>query len=112
MFKRKVQYRLENSDELKLILYEKDFEEVTDMSDAYWKDIKDITGIQYFTKLEKINLRVNDIKDFSDLSNLINLKELDISYTLVDNLAFLENLTKLESLKCSRLQLKRCKCIR
>lgn len=98
-----------------------DFENVIELNEAYGKEITDITGIEYLTNLERINLNSNkitdltplsnlqhlnilyieknDCVDFSSLSNLTNLKELQLGGNNISNgLSFLQNLNNLEKL--------------
>jgi len=118
--KSKVENYIENEAELKIIAYKEEFDKVTEMWDAELNDISDITGIEYFTNLEVLNLSSNNIKDlsplkdlnnleilylvevgcedFSALNNLTNLKELYILFNVVNDLTFLENLSQLEYL--------------
>lgn len=63
--------------------------------------IADITGIEYCTKLEGIDLRYNNIVDVSPLANLTNLDMLLLSGNQISDIAPLENLTGLTWLSIS-----------
>ena len=99
-----------------------EFNKIRNISTTWGKGITDITGIEYLTNLESINLNnneitdltplsnlqhltslyigLNDCVDFSPLSNLSSLKELHISGNDLSNgISFLQNLTNLENLR-------------
>ena len=59
--------------------------------------ITDINSLSHLTKLEILDLSNNDICHFDALKNLISLKELHIT-SKINNMDFLTNLKKLESL--------------
>ena len=111
-----------NSDDLTISAKKTDFDKVKEISETYGKGITDITGIEYLTNLESINLNnnnitdftplsnlqnlnslyieLNDCVDFSSLSNLSNLKELHLGGNNMNNgLGFLQNLSNLERLR-------------
>ena len=99
-----------------------EFEKIRNMPETCGKEITDITGIEYLTNLESINLNsnnitditplsnlqhlnslnieINDCVDFSPLSNLSSLKELGLGGNDMSNgLSFLQNLNNLEKLR-------------
>ena len=67
--------------------------------------IQDITGIEYFTNLQKINFNGSNISDISPISNLTNLKSLELQYAILQDLSVLESLINLEALDLSFVNL-------
>ena len=80
-------------------------QQVTDLGSDYYqrylwsKKITDITGLQYFTKLQYLDLVLNDITDISPLEKLTELEVLNLAsgkkITDFTPLASLKNLTSL-----------------
>ena len=62
------------------------------------KGIRDITGLEYATSLEWLNLKRNDISDLTPLAGLTNLTYLNIRGNQIRNIAPLSNLTNLKEL--------------
>lgn len=60
--------------------------------------VRDLSGLEYCTNLEELQLSQNAINDISPLSRLKNLKELYLWRTQVTDLKPLRNLTSLEVL--------------
>ena len=63
--------------------------------DAKAREIKDLTGLEYATELNFLELRRNQIQDIRPLANLKNLTELIIEVNGVNNIEPLANLTQL-----------------
>ena len=62
-------------------------------------EIKDITSLKSFPKLETLNLANNEIVDVSALANLENLKEINLYQNKITDISPLENLKNLEILE-------------
>ena len=60
--------------------------------------ISNITGLEKFTSLEKIDLCNNSIQNIAPLTSLANLKEINLNHNKVSSLANISNLTALEHL--------------
>lgn len=60
--------------------------------------ITDLTGLEYATNLQKLNLRMNHISDLSALSALVNLQTLNLSKNEISDLSGLSNLAGLREL--------------
>ena len=110
---------LKNSSEMRIIASREEFEKVDTIIIQY-KNLEDLTGIEYFTnlklliidhnkiadiskisnlsKLEEICLDGNNISDFSALDNLYNLRILEATDNNINNLSFLREKNKLEIL--------------
>ena len=63
--------------------------------DAQSSQIKNLTGLEYATKLKSLELRKNQIQDIRPLANLKNLKELILEVNNVRDISPLANLTQL-----------------
>jgi Leucine-rich repeat (LRR) protein len=63
--------------------------------DAEFKDIRNLSGLEYAINLQWLNLWGNEIKDISPLSNLSNLWLLWLSYNQISDISPLANLTNL-----------------
>lgn len=63
--------------------------------DAEFKDIRNLSGVEYAINLQWLNLWGNEIKDISPLSNLSNLWLLWLSYNQISDISPLANLTNL-----------------
>jgi len=61
-------------------------------------DITDLTGLEYATNLQSLNLRLNDFSDLTPLSGLSNLRTLRLTINGISNIAALSGLTDLETL--------------
>lgn len=71
-------------------IYIEDVKEITDISligHFLNGQIKDITGLQYFTSLTELNLAYNQISDLSHLSGLNELKQLFLNSNPLNNKA-------------------------
>ena len=66
--------------------------------DAWNRNIKDLTGLQYATNLEFLRLWSNEIKDLTPLVNLTKLELLALWGNQITDLSPLANLTKLKEL--------------
>ena len=58
--------------------------------------IEDITPLAYLNKLEQLNLSSNNIKDLSPISNLSSLVTIDVSKNQIVDFSPVKNLEKLE----------------
>lgn len=59
-------------------------------------DIQDITPLAYLNKLEQLNLSSNNIKDLSPVSNLSSLVTIDVSRNQIEDFSPVKNLANLE----------------
>ncbi|WP_197277547.1 carboxypeptidase regulatory-like domain-containing protein [Bacillus sp. FJAT-27245] len=66
--------------------------------DASYQNINNLTGLEFATNLEELNLEGNDISDLKSLSRSINLKKLWIGYNQISDLQPLSNLNQLTEL--------------
>ena len=73
--------------------------------DAEFKDIRNLSGLEYAINLQWLNLWGNEIKDISPLSNLSNLWLLWLSYNQISDISPLANLTNLWYLDLSNNQI-------
>jgi len=73
--------------------------------DAEFKDIRNLSGLEYAINLQWLNLWGNEIKDISPLSNLSNLWLLWLSYNQISDISPLANLTNLQWLELYRNQI-------
>jgi Leucine-rich repeat (LRR) protein len=78
-------------------IYAADLKKLTEF-DASDMDIIDLTGLEYCTLLEELNLRYNEISGISALSKLTNLKSLWLGSNKISNISALSKLTNLEVL--------------
>ena len=62
------------------------------------KNISNLTGLEYFTNLEVLDLATNNIENLQPLQSLTKLKTLDLSANKISNLDPLRNLTSLNHL--------------
>ena len=76
-----------------------EIEKITEIDVSHIADIKDLTGIAYFTALETLNCSRTSIKNL-DVSENRALKELRCSVTEISSLDVEQN-TNLETLNCS-----------
>lgn len=74
-----------------------DLETLTEL-DAYRREIADLTGIQYATNLEKLNLESNNIKDITELTGLTKLESINLGSNEIRDLSPVKNLTNLQQL--------------
>jgi len=72
-------------------------------------DIGEITGLQVFTHLQRINLNDNQISDLSPLADMVHLRVLLLTNNRVGSLSALLNLEKLTVLDLEGNQTLRCK---
>ena len=81
--------------------------DLTDLTylDADWREISDLTGIDYCTNLTSLNLGYNQITDISPLSGLTSLTELVLESNSIIDLSPLSGLTSLTSLKLGNNQI-------
>lgn len=79
----------------------------TDATKLQCKDygIKELQGIEIFSLLEDLDLRINQIEDISPLSSLTNLTELRISRNEISNATALSSLNALTLLSISENKL-------
>ncbi len=78
-------------------IYSSDLETLTSLS-AVHKNITDLTGLEYCTNLNDLDLSVNPISDITPLESLTNLNDLDLSVNPISDISPLESLTNLEFL--------------
>ena len=79
-------------------ILESDLEGLTEL-DANRRRVIDLSGIEYCTDLQRLNLYNNQLRDVSPLSNLTNLQELVLTDGGIKNISPLRNLTKLQRLR-------------
>jgi hypothetical protein len=65
---------------------------------AQSQGIDDLTGLEYATNLQHLDLRLNQITDLSPLSDLVNMQVLNLSQNKIDDLSPLSGLTDLVDL--------------
>jgi len=82
-------------------IYESDLEGLTSLSATY-KDIADLTGLEYCINLTWLDLRNNRISDISALAGLTSLTYLNLDYNSISDVSHLANLTELKWLYLSR----------
>lgn len=70
------------------------------------KQIKDLTGIEYATNLEYLNLPYNAIGDITPITELTKLRSIDLSNNQIQDIGPVKRLTKLTYLKFSRNQIR------
>ena len=78
-------------------IYISDIEPITTLN-ATDEGISDITGLEYCTNLQVLELRDNNISNLSPLSGLVNLRELDLWGNNISDISPLQNLTNLNIL--------------
>ena len=90
-------------DELRSTALLGDQELLTDalMVTAAMKDISDLTPLQAFTKLERLDLPNNSVSDLSPLAGLKHLKVLDLSNNKIENITPLAGCSALKELDLS-----------
>ncbi|HDR8220857.1 TPA: leucine-rich repeat domain-containing protein, partial [Bacillus cereus] len=76
------------------------------ITDGQSKGIKDISGIEFMTNLENLDLEKIDLKDIDFISNLRNLKSVSLANNKIENIAPLSKLEKLEKLNISHNNVK------
>lgn len=86
-------------------LYKSDVEKITKLR-AEYKNIKDISGIEYLTNLECLYLTTNSITDITPLKNLTNLEKLNIEFNEISDISVLQKLTKLNYLRLDANRIK------
>ncbi len=74
-----------------------DVEDIYSFS-AYYANIYDITGLEYFYSLTDLSLECNFITDLSPISQLTNLVSLNLNENNIEDLSPIENLTNLTEL--------------
>ncbi|GKX68173.1 leucine-rich repeat domain-containing protein [Inconstantimicrobium mannanitabidum] len=77
-------------------LYKNDVVGITDLNAADWY-VKDISGIENLTNIQKLNLQTTSVKDISPLKGLTKLKELNLSGVQVSDISPLKGLYNLQS---------------
>ncbi|WP_042358356.1 DUF2252 family protein [Geomicrobium sp. JCM 19055] len=80
------------------IIDEATLEQLVELDGARGQGIADLTGLEYFTNLEDIELRSNEITDLGPLQQLDNLESIDLRQNHIRDLAALEGLTGLLNL--------------
>lgn len=78
-----------------------DLRDITKLQIINYSDkppIRNLQGIQYLSKLEKLELMGFEIRDISLISNLKNLQYLDLSDNNIKNISYISNLKKLSHL--------------
>ncbi|MFO7774146.1 MAG: leucine-rich repeat domain-containing protein [Dehalococcoidia bacterium] len=75
-------------------IYPSDLEGLTEL-DAAWKDIANLTGLEYCGSLTSLVLAKNQISDISALSNLTSLEVLSLEGNQINEISPLSNLTSL-----------------
>ncbi|MBU3101773.1 MULTISPECIES: leucine-rich repeat domain-containing protein [Clostridium] len=73
--------------------------------DASDSNITDISGVEYFTKLNSLDLSNNQISNVEPLRGLTNLESVDLSNNQISNVEPLRGLTNLESVNLSNNQI-------
>jgi len=81
-------------------IYEEDLSEVTSISGG--SDIVLISGIEYCTSLEELEITNNSISDLSPLSDITTLISINMTGNKITDLSALENLENLETLILER----------
>ena len=123
--KANVKYLIKNDNNKSLTLTEEEISNITGFTDAEFRQITDIDGIENFYNLKKLDLSYNydlvdisnlatlkkleelslaensKIEDFSYLKDLTNLKMLDLGWTNIKDLDFIANMSNLEYLNLS-----------
>ncbi len=61
-------------------------------------NIKDLTGLEYFTNLRELHLSYNNISDLTPLASLAQLNNLNLGYNEITSLSPLSQLVNLQSL--------------
>jgi len=82
-------------------IHVKDLEELTEL-DVSRRCIADLTGLEYCTNLEVLELKGNEITDLSPLPQLVNLKKLSLGRNEVTDILPLSYLVNLEYLYLGR----------
>lgn len=83
------------------IITKDDLEKITYLN-AYYENIKDLTGLEYCINLRDLNLDYNhDLVSFEPLRNLTSLTRLSLDNTNFKDLTILNNLSNLEYLSIS-----------
>jgi Leucine-rich repeat (LRR) protein len=75
-------------------IYQSDLEGFTSL-DASYRNIADLTGLEYLTNLTDLHLGWNQISDISPLANLTNLTQLRLSTNQISDIWPLASLTNL-----------------
>ena len=70
------------------------------------REIKNLTGLEHATQLEKLSLHGNQIRDLSPLADLSQLKELLLGSNQIQDVTPLAGLTRLENLSLSNNQIR------
>ncbi|MCP4113145.1 MAG: leucine-rich repeat domain-containing protein, partial [Desulfobacteraceae bacterium] len=78
-----------------------DLQSLTELN-AVGKDIKNIEGLQYCTKLDQLDLSHNQISDISAVAGLTNLTVLDLYNNQVSDINAVAGLTNLTVLNLSK----------
>ncbi len=73
--------------------------------DAFDRGISDLTGLEYATNLNWLDLSVNQVSDLSLLAGLANLSTLYLAGNAISDISPLTGLTKLESLDVASNQI-------
>ncbi len=85
-------------------IYNTDVNTITNCNFGY-RNISDLTGMEYFISLESLMLRKNQISDISALANLTELLSLRLRENQISDLPPLANLNKLELLELNYNQI-------
>ena len=75
-------------------IYESDLEGLT-VLDAFDRGISDLTGLEYCTGLEYLDLTYSEIGDISPLTSLTSLTELHLNFNQISDISPLASLTSL-----------------
>lgn len=81
----------------KIVMTGVDVKEITSLEFKN-KNITDLTGIESFINLERLDVSNNNITDLSEIAELVNLKYLFADSNKITNITNLENLNNLETL--------------
>ena len=68
-------------------------------------EIRDLTGLEYATNLQTLNLRMNHINDISILAALGNLEDLNLTWNQIENISVMSSLINLRSLNLHKNQI-------
>lgn len=79
------------------ILYKSDVDKVLEVN-FYYSKIKDISGIENLTSLQKLGLGGNQITDIGAIKSLTNLRRVEFSSNQISDISPLKNLINLQEL--------------
>lgn len=87
-----------NDTELKISTFEEEVTKIRELVNVNNKNISDISGIEYFTNLEKVNLNDNKISNITPLQNLGKLEEVLLDGNQLKSMEVIGSLTNLKVL--------------